>query len=301
MKIIMEDNIMEDKKEMNINEVAEYIKRKAAVDELESETIDFPSLNADIDFSKKKIIREPVFFIPTKSPEAPNVLQSNGEPFSEVAIPMAAYNMKFMGTENYFFSLEKSIIDQCAAMILNNVSIILNNGIIAELDPFVINCEEFVHLINYELFKFTDPYSLIHYNVISRQLRAAIFNEDTTKISTLLADAINKNKNNLAYKFSLNTHNFIRKVLIDRVIDIDRYFDTYYRYTDHDTNVVPDKFSVSMQMLLDTAIVDVTRITDIAELAIVSAFYQLSDAIVAANKIGIKFRNPKYEDDGEIF
>lgn len=295
----MEDDIMEDIK--NINEVAEYIKRKAVVDELESETIGFPSLNADIDFSKKKIIRQPVFFIPTKSPEVPNVLQSNGEPFSEVAIPMAAYNMKFMGTESYFFSLEKSISDQCAAMILNNASIILNNGIITELDPFVINCEEFVHLINDELFLYTNSYYLVHCCMTSKQLRDAIINEDTTKTSVLLADAINRIKNNLAYTFSLNTHNFIRKVLIDRVIDIDRYFDTYYRYTDHDTNIAPDKFSVSMQMLLDTAIVDVNKITDISELAIVSAFYQISDAIVAANKLGIKFKSSKYEDDGEIF
>lgn len=295
----MEDDIMGDIK--NINEVAEYIKRKAAVDELESETIDFPSLNADIDFSKKKIIRQPVFFIPTKSPEAPNVLQSNGEPFSEVAIPMAAYNMRFMGTESYFFSLEKSIIDQCTVMISNNATIILNNGIIAELDPFVINCEEFIRLINCELFKFINSYSLLHYHTIAKQLRDAIINEDTTKTSMLLADVIYQTKNNLAHDFSLNTHNFIRRVLVDRVIDIDRYFGTYYRYTDHDTNVVPDKFSVSMQMLLDTAMLDVNKIADISELAIVSAFYQLSDAIVAANKIGIKFKGPKYEDDGEIF
>lgn len=272
----------------SIEELQEIINKNKPSKEEMNEDIEFPSLNAKFNIANKKNIVQPVFFIPAMDSDRGNVIQNNGEPLGEIAIPMAMHDMCFNKSYNYYERLVDDIIQQCICMIFNNMAIIFNSGIIAELEPFVIDNSRFIDIVNIELYMKSNHANMEiynHFDSINRDLHNLLHNGKLNQCSVILSNAIATTKNIVANTLGVNTHDFIRTILVSKVIDIDAYFNAYYKYTDHNKDIVPDKFSVAMQMLLDTAIVDIMKIADMAELSAVSAFYQLTDSLHIASQL----------------
>ncbi len=274
----MEENIMEDDIKSIIKRVEE---KKDIVNSDCEELLDFPSLDASIPFSRKNAIK-PIYFIPTMQEDRSNILAFNKtEPFNYVAIPQAQYHLSLMKEKPYMDDLLEIIKNQCSAMIANNAAIILNNDVLYVLEDTIIDHNLFYECYNVELVG--NRYNIATGDIynIDYQLRDAFARNKMDECGFLLCELITKVKNDLARSFSNRAHTFTMEILNRRLIDIDKLFK---KFSD---DVTYDKYSACMQKLHAIIGRSVGKICDIAELALVSAFYQLTDTLAEAKKLGI--------------
>lgn len=275
---------MEDIKD--INEIIEHIKKKATVEELESTNLDFPSLDASIPFSRKNAVK-PIYFIPTMNTDHSNILAyNNNEPFSYIAIPQSKYHLSLMREARYLDDLLELIKNQCSVMIADNVSIIFNNDIIYTLKESIID-KEFYNIYNLDLVG--NGYNIATgtiYN-ITYQLRDAYIKNKMNDCASLLATMITKVKNDLAKSFSNRAHLFSLEILNRKLVDIDKLYKIFSKNMIICDELKPDKYSLCMQALHMIFAKSIEKICDIAELALVGAFYQLTDALADAKRLGV--------------
>ncbi len=259
--------------------------------------IKFDKLNAKYKFDDPK---KPVFFVPLdKHLDTNNVIQTSFEPFDEVVYREADMYIKAVGNDSSIDTMRICIMSQASSIIMSNINIIFECGILEELKKF-----SYSEKYNFVIQEYIETLNM---NTILKHIESLIYDSfsDIYNYNTqrAMVDLFCKFNVFISNELASNMYKFINNILIKEYINLNTLAIYAYKQSNHNIISSEDdadlldssKFSIAMQYLLNGLCFDLNRILEISELSIVNAYYRLVDLTFVSNKICENTIEDKYD------